>query len=309
MTCRKNYIIYAPSFDETSGGNILLHLLAHTLNEIGESAVIWPWGIPPKLKVGALMRRFWHKPRSLLNINLAGHKMKTNPDFTTPQANYSDLRLDSIVIYPEVTLGNPLGAQNVARWLLYTPGLNHPFEFTKGEMYFRAAEMFDIPSLTGGAPDLYLWHIHPAYKNENRHDRSGACYTLRKGRDKPRIRETENAICIDGLSHSDTADIFNKCAVFYSYDEATFYSQYAALCGCLSIVVPGQFKSRQEWVSAIPLGRYGIAYGLDDTAHALETKDHVRTMLEKKAKEGISTVSAFVEATQKAFEGSGASRT
>lgn len=44
--------------------------------------------------------------------------MKTNPDFTTPQANYSDLRLDSIVIYPEVTLGNPLGARNVERWLL-----------------------------------------------------------------------------------------------------------------------------------------------------------------------------------------------
>ena len=85
---------------------------------------------------------------------------------------------------------------------------------------------------------------------------------------KPRIAETRGAIPIDGLSHEEIADIFNRCSVFYSYDEATFYSQYAAICGCLSVVVPGLYSSREEWVASHPIARYGVAYGLDDLDHA-----------------------------------------
>lgn len=301
MKARKNYIIYVPSYDETSGGNIFLHLLAHTLNDLGESAVIWPWHVPPRLTIKALIRQILRRPRNLFSINRAGQKLKTNPHLITPQARYSDLRKDSIVIYPEVTLGNPLNAQNVVRWLLYTPGIRNPFQFTEKELFFRAGEMSDIPALTGGAKDLYLWHINPAYKNENRPNRSGACYTIRKGEGKPRIAETENAICIDGMSHAETARVFNQCAVFYSYDEATFYSQYAALCGCLSVIVPGQYKNRQDWIAAHPLGRFGVAYGLDDTAHALATRHQVGLMLDEKVKDGVRSVSAFIDVTQKAF--------
>lgn len=300
----KNYIVYAPNFDETSGGNIFLHLLVHSLNSLGETALLWPWNVPPNREYGKILLGFVRKPSNILNFDRTRRKLTTNPDFNTPQARYSDLHPDSIVVYPEVTLGNPLKAQNVVRWLLYTPGVKDPFEFTKGEMFFRAGEMSDIPGITGGATDLYLWYRNAAYRNENRPDRTGVCYTIRKGKGKPLIPETENAICIDGLSHQETADIFNKCAVFYSYDEATFYSQYAALCGCLSVIVPGQFHDRAEWVRAHPLGRYGVAYGREDAAHALATLHMVDAMLTEKVNDGLRTVEAFIKATQKMPTGS-----
>lgn len=306
MSPRLKYIIYAPHFDETSGGSIFLHLLTHRLNELGETALLWPWHASAQFSWRDWLRACLRKPRLIFQPSPCQRpwpQLQTAPDFITPQALRKDLIGDSIVIYPEVTLGNPLGAPNVVRWLLYTPGAKDPFDFTEGELFFRAGEMSDLPNITGGAPDLFVWYLNPVYRNENRPNRRGVCYTLRKGKDKPRIPETEHedAVCIDGLSHEETAEIFNSCSVFYSYDEATFYSQYAALCGCLSIIVPGQYTSREEWVAAHPLGRFGVAYGDDDRDHAVSTMGRVAEMLEEKSQESLRSVKAFIERTKDHF--------
>lgn len=305
MTRSCSYIVYAPHFDETSGGSIFLHLLVHRLNELGEAAFLWPWGAPTQFSLRDWGRTYLRKPRLLLPLRyarLCGQKLRTNPAWCTPQAQREDLSNDSIVIYPEVILGNPLGAQNIVRWLLYTPGVKDAYAFTPGELFFKASEMCDLPDLTGGAPDLFVWYLNPVYKNEHRPDRKGVCYTARKGLDKPRIPETEQeaAICIDGLSHLETAKVFNACHTFYSYDEATFYSQYAALCGCLSIIVPGQYGSREEWVAAHPLGRFGVAYGNDDRDHALATMHRMQEFLDEKVEASLQSVKAFINHTKDA---------
>ena len=147
---------------------------------------------------------------------------------------------------------------------------------------------------------MFLWKINDTYRNENRPGRKGACYIVRKGMDKPRIAETEDgaAIKIDHLSHDEINDIFNRCAVFYSYDEATMYSQYAAMCGCLSIVIPGDHPSRADWAAKHDLYQYGIAYGLGDTEHALATLDRVPEMVARKEQAGLDTVKQFVRLTR-----------
>lgn len=306
MTRRRTYIVYAPHFDETSGGSIFLHLLAHRLNELGETALLWPWASPAQFSMRYWRRACWRKPQLIFDTAPRANlwpKLRTGPNFNTPQARRKDLSKDSIVIYPEVTLGNPLGAQNVVRWLLYTPGVKDPFDFTAGELFFRAGEMSDLPDLTGGASDLFVWYRNPIYRNEHRPDRKGVCYTLRKGKDKPRILETEqeDAICIDGLSHAETAEVFNATSVFYSYDEATFYSQYAALCGCLSIIVPGQYESRADWVEAHPLGRFGVAYGDGDRDHALATMHRMEELLDEKIQDSLHSVRSFIKHTKDSF--------
>lgn len=293
---RPNYVIYAPAFDPNSGGAIFLHELVNALRNLGEDATIWPWWIPRRnlvARVKATLRRpssLWRQPKFATSLML-----------DTPLASESSLRTDTIVVYPEVTLGNPLMARNVVRWLLYRPGLRDPFQFEDNEMFFRAGEMSDLPELTGGAPDLFVWRINHVYRNEERVDRKGACYILRKGADKPRIPETANAIPIDGLSHEEIAEIFNRSEKFYSYDEATFYSQYAAICGCTSIVIPGLYASRDEWVANHPIARFGVAYGADDIAHALDTQHRVGELLREKESEGLASVEAFVSQTQRKF--------
>jgi hypothetical protein len=291
------YLVVAPSYKPESGGRIFLHELVHALNTLGAGAALWPIMRPPRKDLAARARAVWRRPSRLWReptFTLA-------PDRDTPVAPHSALRPDSIVVYPEIVLGNPLGARNVVRWLLYRPGLRSPYRFGADEMFFRVGEISDLPHVTGGAPDLFLWRINPVYRNEGSVERKGACFLVRKGADKPRIAETEGAIPIDGLSHEEIAAIFNRCEIFYSYDEASFYSQYAALCGCLSVVVPGLYPSRDEWVWHHPPARYGIAYGLDDLEHARATRHLVIELLRSLEAAGVDTVRRFVTLTETRF--------
>lgn len=146
-TSRANYLIYAPGYDPDSGGSIFLHQLAHALTILGEDAALWPWSETPRPPLRKRLRRMLGMPM----------RLPQDPTLRTRVARPADLRPETVVVYPEVTLGNPLGAAHVARWLLYKPGLKDPYDFGTGEMFFRAGEMSDLPKITGGAQDLFLW--------------------------------------------------------------------------------------------------------------------------------------------------------
>lgn len=286
------YIVGAPTYDDNNGGSIFLHALAGVLRELGEDALLWP--LPRVYKPSKMGR---------LRTMLKPDEFRTNSELDVPLFSGRRARADDVVVYPEITRRNPLRAQNVVRWLLYRPGALHPFEFGQDDMFFKAAEFCDMPELTGGAPDLYVWRRNRTYRNEERPGRDGVCYMVRKGFDKPRIPETEDgeAIRIDKLPHAETNDIFNRCKTFISYDEATMYSQFAAICGCDSIVVPGMFASQQEWIANHSMGRYGVAYGFENLPHARATRDKVLDMLDQKEAESIETVRNFVNLTRQHF--------
>jgi hypothetical protein len=287
------YVVYAPEFDENSGGTIFMHELVNALNRMGRRALLWP------------MAPIYPQPRRRRLMNLIRPpRYRRSPALDTPLATRTDLAAPGcVVVYPELVRGNPLGADNVVRWLLYTPGVMHPYEFGPDEMFFCVDGMFDLPEVTGGAPELFLYKINPVYRDHGRGDRRGACYMLRKGKDKPRLPQTEGAELLDGLSHEQIADAFNRCEAFYSYDEATMYSQYAALCGCLSVVIPGAYPSREQWAANYEIARYGIAYGLDaaELEHARTTRHLVLGLLRDKERAGLETVERFVELTRARF--------
>lgn len=294
MSSSRNYIVYTFPWNENNGGVIFMHHLVHELNRLGERAFLWK--AKPVYKLSRRDRlRSWLKPETMI----------TSPFLDTPVACHRDLTAETIVVYPEIVMGNPLGAQNVTRWLLYTPGGLHPYHFETDELFFRAGPMSDLPEVTGGAPDLYLWKMNPAYFNEERSDRKGICYMVRKGNSKPRIAATESkdAVQVDGMSHTQLNEIFNRYETFYSYDEATMYSQFAAVSGCTSIVVPGMFNSREEWVAQHPNGKFGIAYGDSkvEIEHARSTQHLLLEDMQKKEDESLKTVLNFVNLTRKRF--------
>lgn len=286
------YVICAPSYSVDNGGAMFLHGMADRLNAMGERAVISPMGPLRKPAMRTRIKQVFRRPPPFQLSGAPGTRLATR----------DDLRSDPIVVYPEVVLGNPLGARKVVRWLLYKPGLRNPYRFGTDEVFFAASEACDLPEVTGGAPRLFLWQRNPVYENRNLPGRAGACYLVRKGDAKPRIPETSDAIRIDGMSHADIAEIFNRCETFYSYDEATMYSLYAALCGCLSIVVPGRFSGHEDYVGQRPVARFGVSYGMDHLAHAALTRDRVAENLQALQAEGDATLRAFVERTRNAFD-------
>lgn len=286
MRNKPNYIIYAPSYNENSGGSIVLHKLCHVLNEAGENAYIWP------------------RQRKLLDIKWKS-KLKsftTCEGYNTPVANLKHL-LNAIVIYPEVTSRNPLKAKNVVRWFLHKPGYHTgKINYGKNELYFFFSEAFNDPSINKD-PDNYLrvLAINPAYVNQMLSNRSGSCYMMRKGEGRPLLHDISGSVKLDGMSHKEIAEIFNRTEIFYSYDEFTMYSQYAALCGCVSVVMPATYDSRSEWVASHSIFEYGVAYGINDIAHAKETQYMVRALIDKQEASSLETVNHFLRRTYDFF--------
>ena len=146
---KRKYLIQTKSYDENSGGIIVLHKLCSILNELGHESYL----IPPhnryyeisknsphtsvKAVLGFLRRVFI----GLRQEHNAYKTFKTNPAFNTPILNAKGTVFDDdwIIIYPEIVVGNPLQAKNVVRWLLYKPGvLEHKkIYFGQNELYFK----------------------------------------------------------------------------------------------------------------------------------------------------------------------------
>ncbi len=269
-----------------------MHRLAGALRDMGEDVFLWP--MPPLRSAG------WRK--AILRL-LFKPVFRQFPGAALPLAKRRNVPGNSIVIYPEIVLGNPLGVANVVRWLLFKPGRSrHPFEFGQDELFFACSDFADEISITGGAQRLTLNTLNPVYQNYGEDERAGSCYMLRKFQGTPDAQLIEGATRLDGLGNNEIVQIFNECKRFYCFDDASMYAQYAAICGCQSIVIPDNYQNRSDWVRDRPIAKYGVAYGLDDTEHADKTRHLVLEHLKSFEMAGLKTVESFVQTTRKHFD-------
>jgi len=265
------YVIYAPTFDEDNGGAIALHRLCDLLNSNGVHSCIYP--MKPHFR-GVIPFQFLNNIAVAVMEKILVRKFKTLDTFDTPLCFDFDPDND-IIVYPEITIGNPLGAKNIVRWLLHKPGyFIGDFSFGDHDLFFYYQKAFlkgDIKNIGG---ELKIIYMHEAYKTENKCAREGTCHILRKGKGRDIGHDLDHSVLIDGLSHAEIAKIFNRSKVCISYDMYTMYSRYAAACGCLSIVVPEPAIDKYHWHPEEEL-RLGIAYGFDDVEWAKATQDEV----------------------------------
>ncbi len=275
------YIIYAPIYDETVGGAIVMHKLCHLINECGGQAYLYPFVPSFELhhyniqEIGLYIKAI-HDASQVANF-------RVNPAFKTPVITPRDNLVagdDCIVVYPEIAFGNPLRAKNTVRWLLHNPGFHTGrVYFGSGEVYYRHGDSLldnfqfhgsvvsDVVLRVQHVPlDLYIDDAPP------QRDRSGTAYCLRKGKGRPAVHDLDDSILIDGKTHAETAAIFKSVKRFISYDPYTHYSYFAAIAGCESVVVPVDNMSKEQWRPNIE-DRYGLAYGFDDLEFARATRE------------------------------------
>jgi hypothetical protein len=286
------YVIYTPRYESTNGGAIVMHKLCHLLNQMGQEAVVC-----------AMAPLIWGSRRQRLYRRLFPKPFVTNPDFQTPRVKPGQLRPTDIVIYPELAGSNPLQARNVVYWLLNRPNFAiHPLVPSPGDLFFKYDDRCDEPELTGGkAVTLFLFSVNTTYRQTNFGSRQGSCFLVRKGVGRPLIHPIEGSVKIDGMPHDEVNRVFNEREIFYAYDEVSSYSQFAAICGCTSVVVPHQFKDQAEFAAAYPLSRYGVAYGEENIPHALATRHLVADYLRACEEDSLRQVRDFVSITQKHF--------
>lgn len=287
------FVIHAGAFDENAGGMIVLHRLCDLINRNGGQAVLWPFARPL-----LNLHRPLHGWRSWWRYRRAGGSASfdLHPAFRTPIASRSDLR-DAIVVYPEIVDGNPLRSPRVVRWLLNKPGLlNGAGGFGPNDRFFYFQEAFDDPRLhVDRDHQLRVLHVlDHVYHQRNYGPRSGTCHVVRKGAGRPFVHTAKDSILVDGMSHQQMAEVFNRVEMCVSYDSYTMYSLYAALCGCISVVVPEPGVSIDAWYPD-PADRYGLAYGFDNLSAAQATQPRLLARLKQQESEANASVERFLE--------------
>jgi hypothetical protein len=262
---KNNIIIYPHAhYREGDGGINVMYFLAKKLEESGKNVRIYP---------------------CFGNIQNPHYNKYYNEDFDIT---------DCIVIYCEGTVGNPLCARYSIRWMLSELGKNVPYEYVyswdKQELvyYFNTENRIEnsMLSLKGTVYKLLPLLIIPSmFKNKNySRVKNSTCFTIRKGnhmRKQIDFIHNKNSFEIKGQTHIEMLEIFNQYEKFVCYDPATFIMVMAALCGCISIVVPMPNISKIEWLKTTAAyrylsnknidGYYGIAYGIEDIKWAKST--------------------------------------
>lgn len=305
-----NFYICSPSYDDSSGGIVVLHKLAHIINkETCHNAFIVPmrrdrWR-------GGSVRRWLGDLYLNLKVRVSNLSYKINPYFQSPIV-YSlpdEVKRDenTVVIYPEIVFGNPLGVSKVVRWFLHQPGhFTQEIFYGTGELYFKFNSMirdFELYNSKLSASELKVIHYPLETYNQINlpREREGTCYMVRKGKHKSLLHD-DDSICLDGLTHTEIATVFKRTQRFISYDDYTAYSIFAVLCGCESVVVPEPGVSLEEWYPK-ESDRYGISYGdsKEQLLWAKSTKDKVRAHVNNEHQRSIENVRNFIVECQDYF--------
>jgi len=234
--------IYAPSYDPGSGGSISLHRLCHELLSMGYAAFLTPWH--PLLESEYLAKRGY---RNLF----IGHEHAKQ----------------CIVVYPEVTIGNPVGSDYLIRWCLSNPKeLGGDGVFGENDIVMAYSDYFKGPGMIDEVVMVYDPNLPEIVSNC---ERRGEAFTVRKGGRTPKIPETKYLLELSNpwpKSIEEYAAVFSRIERFYSYDIETYLSLLAAYCGCESIVIPRPGLTDEEWRSTKVGLIHGVSYGLKYSA-------------------------------------------
>jgi len=271
-TMSKNIIICPHMhFDFSNGGIVVQYYLAKLLDELG-------------FNVRIIVSDF--------NIHRNSYRNNNNNIFNKFWINDFPIDDNVIVIYCEGTIGNPLGAKNVVRWMLSELGKNVPVDWLhtwgKNELvyYFNSELRFNkTPEKKGSIFKLLNpIYINPLLKNINNNKRNGWCYTMRKScyhKNLINLHPNDSYEITRQHTQDNCVEIFNKYEYFVSYDPLTFLSIMAPLCGCISIVHKVEGLTKYEWLSTLSVidymkykcisDLYGIAYGLEEIEYAKTT--------------------------------------
>jgi hypothetical protein len=279
-------VFYTPPIDDKCGGTMVLHNLAKSINSFGYS------------NFKAYLYSYDHKayPNDFCN------------------SFYNPFLVDSntIVIYPETIIANPLRANHVVRWVLLDLGLEVPKHHYKYAWDKKDIVYHWEPSVLKDSKQLVNIWTNPEIKRTNfKKDRSKRCYAFKKVNNLPKTLhkkiQTYHAktdINIDKLSIKQIIETFNECETFYCYDPNTFFTIMAPLCGCITVLHPIDGVSRDSYFSSRIICHNlsgfcydaGIAYGNDpkEIKRARQTLPEAQNQYNKLCSLHSSSVTEFV---------------
>lgn len=254
-------VIYAPPYSPNSGGSVALYHLAFLLREAGwESRICL---MPP------------HENEAVPNEYCSDYvRGLVSPD-------------EAVVVYPELTSGNPLGATRIIRWILAAPGVagaSQIHTWSPDDIVLR----WDTPVLSSclnvfGISPSILARFDRILEKKRGVDRGSSlfrcCHMVRKGLSihggvVPAGFHPPGAVNVDAhMCDFETGlNIMEDMDVLFTYDPYCAWIIYAVMCGCVVAVCPIPGVSWEEYTEKTMM-RGGPSAGIiyqDSPIHHLQ---------------------------------------
>lgn len=207
---------------------------------------------PPSVDCGGIMVMH-NLAKSIINLNNSNievyiyyydHRVYNN-EFCNNFFNPFNMDDNTLVIYPETIIGNPLNAKYVARWILLELGLDVGADQYKNWNPNDIVYHWEPSQLKNTKQLVDIW-INPIITRYNYNKRYNTCYGIKKMQWIPQALHPKgltkyhdnSTINIDIMSIDGVIKTFNESIAFYCYDPNTFYSVMAPLCGCITVLHP-----------------------------------------------------------------------
>ena len=280
------FVIVSPK--QEWGGAIVLHRLCQCLNEVGYDARI----LYSEKAYGKNQKkyRFWLKwgYYAIKDLLLSGafrilrdttlgncaifRKYQYEPVKNCPRKYFPFIGKDTVLVYPDTFYGNIFNAKNVVRWFLYYNRFGKE-GYGENDLFYAFRDIFNDEELNPESRKLYLAYFDlNLYKKTNFGTRSGNCYIIRKGKGRIDLPDSFDGPVIDDLPEREKVKVMNACEYCISYDMQTAYTTIAAICGCISVMIPEPGKTWTDYRENND-EHYGEALGFDkgELEYARET--------------------------------------
>lgn len=305
-----NFVIdlFLPLEKMVSGGLISLHRLAYKLAERGHNVFIFCEPEYPHQNIKVI-------PSNVEFAEGGFIQQYSWEPFNFPNKN-------TISIYPQITHHNPFNTEHVARWILYDTQKEIEDTYGNDDVYFNFLN-FKTFKLVPQKKLTVIDYKLDWLRNTNTGKRNSFCHIIHKNTppDGEKVFEYLNSFDLtdwktkaipNGYNPYDyLRDMFNKYEYFLTYDQKSYYSVMATLCGCKTIILnpskPYEFAPNANTVDNVDeiitptefrlnnyLQQYGIAYGWDDLKWAQDTLPFVRDYIEQLEIIDDKTVNNFI---------------
>jgi hypothetical protein len=228
----------------------------------------------------------------------------------------------TVSIYPQIIKGNPHNTLNVARWILYHTESQIEETYGDKDVYFNFGNFKTFRNVPNKKLTVFNYNFDKLYIT-NQGERKGFCHLSHKNTppDGDKIFDSFKSFDLGGWKTSGAYDYlrdhFNKYEYFLTYDQKSFFTVAATLCGCKAIILKsdiikeerenaftlsddyGKELTPTEYRLNNPIQMYGVAYGLDDINWANKTIGFTKDYIQELEKIDQKSVDDFISYWEK----------
>ena len=207
----------------------------------------------------------------------------------------------TIAIHPQTSYGNQFNTKHTVRWIL------HDFEKTQWDLFGDTDEIFNygtfkVPEGTIQKQLTVFDYNFTKFYNQNNPNRKGFGHILHKNTPEWGLEFLKNLGSIEIPCYEGKKEIdyllgeFNKYEYVLTFDDKSYYTTAAALCGAKGIILntnkditPAEYRIKN------PIQMCGVAYGMNDIKWAEKTIDLVKDNLLQLEERDNNTIDEFVK--------------